>query len=161
MYTHRKEGGSCTTHTMGLSKRENVRAVPQDLCLIVAVCSSSCVLLLLSPVSTFEIPLIYQLSLSLSLSLSPTHALLLFSVRPKSVSIIEKPDFVRAGEDYGLECQAKGSKPEANVTWYRNGVPIDRSKITVRLDLIGMKLARLRLSKCGIFSRPTTRSTLP
>ena len=52
-------------------------------------------------------------------------------MRPQTVTIIQKPDFVRVGEEYELVCQAYGSKPAAEVTWYRGHTAIEKAKVTV------------------------------
>jgi hypothetical protein len=53
-------------------------------------------------------------------------------VRPISVTLIQKPDFVRVGQDYELVCQAFGSKPAAVITWFKGNQIIDDAKVTVR-----------------------------
>ncbi len=53
-------------------------------------------------------------------------------MRPETVLILQKPDFFMVGEHYELACQARGSKPPAEITWYKGHVAIDRSKVTVQ-----------------------------
>ncbi len=54
-------------------------------------------------------------------------------MRPTSVNIIEKPDFVRVGEEYELVCQSLGSKPPADIIWLKDRLRVDREKVTVSL----------------------------
>ena len=45
---------------------------------------------------------------------------------------MDKPEFFRVGEEYELECQSRGSKPAAEVTWYKGHVAYDPQLVSVR-----------------------------
>ena len=62
-------------------------------------------------------------------------AALFLSVRPETVEIMDKPEFFRVGEEYELECQSRGSKPAAEVTWYKGHVAYDPQLVSVRSKL--------------------------
>ena len=53
-------------------------------------------------------------------------------MRPETVEIMNKPEFFRVGEEYELECQSRGSKPAAEVTWYKGHVAYDPELVSVR-----------------------------
>ena len=53
-------------------------------------------------------------------------------MRPETVEIMDKPEFFRVGEEYELECQSRGSKPAAEVTWYKGHVAYDPELVSVR-----------------------------
>ena len=55
-----------------------------------------------------------------------------FSVRPETVEIMNKPEFFRVGEEYELECQSRGSKPAAEVTWYKGHIAYDAQLVRVK-----------------------------
>ncbi|TRY72296.1 hypothetical protein TCAL_11263 [Tigriopus californicus] len=52
------------------------------------------------------------------------------NLRPVSVSIIQKPEYVRVGQEYELVCQAFGSKPEAIITWYKGREVVHDERVT-------------------------------
>ena len=62
-------------------------------------------------------------------------------MRPETVEIMSKPEFFRVGEEYELECQSRGSKPAAEVTWYKGHIAYDDQLVRVysvfQLDLPG------------------------
>ncbi len=57
----------------------------------------------------------------------------IISVRPTSVAILQKPEHVRVGEEYALACQALGSKPPAEIVWLKNGLEVDKDKVSVSI----------------------------
>ena len=63
---------------------------------------------------------------------------------------MSKPEFFRVGEEYELECQSRGSKPAAEVTWYKGHIAYDDQLVRVysvfQLDLPG-KLTSLASSR--------------
>ena len=44
---------------------------------------------------------------------------------------MNKPEFFRVGEEYELECQSRGSKPAAQVTWYKGHMAYDAQLVRV------------------------------
>ena len=52
-------------------------------------------------------------------------------MRPETVEIMSKPEFFRVGEEYELECQSRGSKPAAEVTWYKGHIAYDDQLVRV------------------------------
>ena len=62
------------------------------------------------------------------------------AVRPETVEILSKPEFFRVGEEYELECQSRGSKPAAEVTWYKGHVAYDAQFVRVgETDILSLK----------------------
>ena len=73
----------------------------------------------------------------------------LFSVRPETVTIMNKKEPISAGREYHLECRSSGSRPPATITWWKN-IKFQQqstSKVTDFLDSsrLGLRL-RLRIS---------------
>ena len=44
---------------------------------------------------------------------------------------MRKPEYFMVGEDYELVCQSRGSKPAAELTWYRGHVAVDADIVKV------------------------------
>ncbi len=68
------------------------------------------------------------------------------AVRPTEVQILGKPKYVRAGEEHSLTCRSRGSKPHANITWFKNNLQVERSKVTVSGLLLLLLLLLLPLA---------------
>jgi hypothetical protein len=46
---------------------------------------------------------------------------LVFSVLPRSVSVLRAAEPFSANRDYTLECRSEGSRPPATLTWWKRG----------------------------------------
>lgn len=60
---------------------------------------------------------------------------LLVAVRPSSVRLLEKPASMVAGEEILVSCSAVGSRPQAELSWFRENRKFKRGKVTIEINL--------------------------
>ncbi|KAK9509627.1 hypothetical protein O3M35_006895 [Rhynocoris fuscipes] len=56
---------------------------------------------------------------------------LFVAVKPLDVRILAANQPLSVGRRYDLRCQSTGSRPPAKLTWWKNGLRLDRTKETV------------------------------
>ena len=87
----------------------------------------------------YNIELIESLARDILLSLfviNGTIFSVFFSVKPLSVSILSSNQPLSADRKYNISCQAVGSRPPANITWWMDAKALDSNVEKVRKCLI-------------------------
>lgn len=61
----------------------------------------------------------------------------LLAVKPLEVQILSSRQPLSAGRDYDVPCQAVGSKPPANITWWKDNEKLTNATQNVSLSAVG------------------------
>lgn len=68
-----------------------------------------------------------------NVNLNDSHSVFVPPVAPLNIRLIGSNQPLSAGHRYDLLCQSAGSRPAASITWFLDGIRLDRSKETVML----------------------------
>lgn len=71
---------------------------------------------------------------------------LLFSVPPERVKINREPQDFHAGQEGRLICESSSSNPAAEMSWWKNGIPIPGTRNSTKPGLHGGYLSSVELA---------------